>query len=114
MANTVTVTAANDTNPSNNSATDRDNLTPQNDVGVTKVDDKAASPTTRTVGTFVPGTSLIYTITVSNSEPSTATHEQHSFPTRRSSDLDSWTGSNGHSGTGAISDVIASLALGQS
>src|SRR5436309_887997 len=38
LANTVTVTAANDTNPANNTATDTDTLTPQYDVSVTKDD----------------------------------------------------------------------------
>ncbi len=40
LSNTVTVSTANDTNSSNNTATDTDTLTPQVDVGVTKVDNK--------------------------------------------------------------------------
>src|SRR5207248_1393239 len=48
LANTVTVTAANDTNTSNNSATDTDTLTPQNNVSVGKTDG---------VTSVVPGTS---------------------------------------------------------
>ena len=44
---TVTVTAANDSNPSNNTATDTDTLTPQVDVSVTKTD---------FASTVVPGT----------------------------------------------------------
>jgi uncharacterized repeat protein (TIGR01451 family) len=51
-----------DLNPANNSATDTDTLTPQADLSVTKDDGKT---------TAVPGTSDTYTITVSNSGPST-------------------------------------------
>src|SRR5207253_600140 len=65
LANSVTVTAANDTNAANNSATDTDTLTPQNDVGVTKTDGLIS---------VVPGTSTTYTIVVTNAGPSTATN----------------------------------------
>src|SRR5439155_248482 len=64
LVNTVTVTAANDTNTGNNTATDTDTLTPHNDVGVTKTDG---------VASVVPGTSTTYTVVVSNAGPSTAT-----------------------------------------
>ena len=82
LVNTVTVTAANDTSSANNSATDTDSLTPQNDVTVTKTDNKGGSSITPSTGTVVPGTSFTYTITVSNSGPSTATnvHVSDSFP----------------------------------
>src|SRR5204863_955457 len=57
LTNTVTVSAANDTNPANNTATDTDTLTPQCDVSVTKSD----GITTVTAGDGVVRT---YTITV--------------------------------------------------
>jgi uncharacterized repeat protein (TIGR01451 family) len=50
-----------------------DNLTPQNDVSVTKIDNQGGSSITPGTGTVVPGTSFIYTIIVSNSGPSTTT-----------------------------------------
>src|SRR5205085_2254500 len=98
-------------NAINNTATDTDNLTPQNDVGVTKVDSQGGSSITNTPGTVVPGTTFTYTITVTNTGPSTATNVAVSdtFPAAITSD--SWSG-NGTSGTGNISDTIASLAVG--
>src|SRR5207249_4667838 len=112
LANTVTVTAANDTNPANNSAIDTDTLTLQNNVSVTKTDSKGGSSISGAVGSVVPGTSFTYTITVSKSGPSTATNVtvSDSVPVGLTSFV--WSGSNGHSGTGAISDTIASLAPG--
>src|SRR5207248_3153324 len=71
VVNTVTVTAAHDTNTGNNSASDTDTLTPQNNVSVTKIDNKGGSSITGAVGSVVPGTSFTYTITVSNTGPST-------------------------------------------
>ncbi len=114
LFNTANVSAANDTNPNNNSATVTDNLTPQNDVSVTKTDNKGGSSITSTTGTVVPGTSFTYTITVSNSGPSTATNVAVSdpFPAGIASDI--WSGSNGSSGTGTLTDTIASLAPGAS
>ncbi|MCY2993097.1 MAG: hypothetical protein NTY19_35225, partial [Planctomycetota bacterium] len=69
-----------DPTPDNNTAMDRDTATPQNDVGVTKVDSKGGSSITPSTGTVVPGTSFIYTITVSNAGPSTATNVTVSDP----------------------------------
>ena len=114
LANTVTVTAANDTNTANNSATVTDNLTPQNDVSVTKTDSKGGSSIISSTGSVVPGTIFTYTITVSNSGPSTATNVAVSdpFPAGIASDI--WTGSNGSSGTGTLTDTIASLSPGDS
>src|SRR5437763_585394 len=58
-ANSVGVTAADDTTSDNNSATDTDTLTPQNNVSVSKTDG---------VTSVVPGTSTTYTIVVTRSE----------------------------------------------
>src|SRR5262249_47875082 len=58
LVNTVTATAANDTNATNNSATDKDNLSPQYDVTVTKTDNVGGSSSTGAVGSVVPGTSF--------------------------------------------------------
>lgn len=65
LSNTATVSSSvTDSNPGNNSATDTDTLTPQADLSITKTDG---------VTTAVPGGSVTYTITASNSGPSTAT-----------------------------------------
>src|SRR5262249_18334772 len=70
LANTATVTAptgVTDPNPTNNSSTDSDNLTPQADLSITKTDGQASA---------VPGTSTTYIIVVSNAGPSTAVAQQ--------------------------------------
>src|SRR5439155_1051266 len=56
ITNTVTATAAHDTNTANNSASDTDNLTPQSAVNVTKVDNKGGSSIAGSTGMVVPGT----------------------------------------------------------
>jgi uncharacterized repeat protein (TIGR01451 family) len=107
LVNVVTVSAANDTNTNNNTATDKDNLTPQNDVGVTKVDNVGGSSITGSIGSVVPGNSFTYTITVSNSGPSTATNVavNDSVPAGLSSFV--WSG-NGHTNvSGIIVDTIS-------
>jgi uncharacterized repeat protein (TIGR01451 family) len=66
LANTATVSppaGVTDPNPTNNSATDSDNLTPQSDLSITKTDNALSA---------VPGKSTTYTIVVSNAGPSTA------------------------------------------
>ena len=103
VTNTVTVTAANDTNADNNTASDTDTLTLQNDVSVTKDDG---------VTSVVPGATTTYTIVVSNSGPSTATSVSVSDALPAGVTGFSWSGSNGSSGTGPLSDTIASLAPG--
>ena len=103
LTNTVTVAAANDTNPANNSATDTDTLTPQYDVSVTKTDH---------LSSVVPGTSTTYTIEVTNGGPSTATSISVSDPLPAGVTAFTWSGSNGSSGTGPLSDTIASLLPG--
>src|SRR5436309_1195384 len=75
------------------------------DVGVTKTDGSV---------TAVPGLSTTYTIVVTNTGPSTATNVTVSDPLPAGVIAASWSGSNGHSGTGALSDTIASLAPGAS
>ena len=68
LVNTVTVTAdagSTDTNPGNNSATDTDTAgIAQVDLGITKTDGQES---------YVPGTPISYTLTVTNAGPSSAT-----------------------------------------
>src|SRR5439155_794694 len=64
LVDTATASAAADTTPGNNTASDTDTLTPQGDLAVTKTDG---------VSSAVPGTSVTYTVVVSNGGPSTAT-----------------------------------------
>ncbi len=97
LVNTVTVNTADDTNLANNSATDTDTLTPQNNESVTKVDNVGGSSITSSVGTVVPGTSLTYTITVSNSGLSTATSVAVSDPLPAGVTSFSWSGNGGRS-----------------
>ena len=64
LSNTVTVTAPQgvvDPNPNNNTATENDTLNPQVDMSITKDNG---------VDTLVPGSSVDYTIVVTNSGPS--------------------------------------------
>ncbi|MEO5714168.1 MAG: hypothetical protein ABIT37_11830 [Luteolibacter sp.] len=64
LSNTATVTApagVTDPTPGNNSATDSDTLAPQANLAITKTDG---------VTTAIPGASVTYTITASNSGPS--------------------------------------------
>ena len=87
-------------NPADNTATDKDNLTPQYDVSVTKDDNTT---------TAVPGQSTTYQIVVKNtSGPSAASNVQVSDPLPTGVISATWSG-NGHSGTGALNDTIASL-----
>ncbi len=76
LSNTATVAApqgVTDSNPTNNSATDTDTLTPQVDLTITKTDNLGGSSVTATTGTAVPGEGITYTITVNNAGPSNAT-----------------------------------------
>ena len=67
LVNTATVTAgagSTDTNPGNNSATDTDTAgIAQVDLGITKTDGQES---------YVPGTPISYTVTVTNAGPSAA------------------------------------------
>ncbi len=115
LSNTATVAVGgnfDDTNPSNNSATDSDTLTPENHVSITKVDNDGGSSITSTIGAVVPGNTVTYTIVVSNSGPSTATSIAVSDPLPAGVTSFTWSGTDGSSGTGPVSDTIASLAPG--
>ncbi len=107
LANTVTVAPpAGCTDPltGNNSATDTDTLSPQADLSITKTDGSA---------TAAPGGSTTYSIVVSNSGPSSVTGAtvKDAMPAAVSSD--SWTASNGTSGSGSINATVP-LAAGSS
>src|SRR5204862_338458 len=105
LSNTATVSAANDTNSANNTATDTDTLTPQDDVGASKRHGGSS---------VVPRTSTTYTIVVTNAGPSTATnvHVRHLLPA--GVPAFSWSGNGKANQSGALSDTIASLAPGAS
>jgi len=102
LSNTATVTIAGDPNAANNSATDTDTLTPQANLGITKIDG---------VTTAIPGGSVTYTITASNAGPSNAPGATvaDTFPAALTC---TWTcvGASGGtctaSGSGNISDTI--------
>src|SRR5262249_7617171 len=69
LTHTATVTSptgVTDPDPTNNTATDTDTLTPRADLAITKDDG---------VTSVVPGTSTTYTIVVSNKGPSTAVNQ---------------------------------------
>ncbi len=107
LANTATVTAPaglTDPNTANNSATDTDTLVPQTDLSVTNSDG---------VTSVVPGTTTSYTIVVTNHGPLTATGALVADTPPAAVTSDSWTGSNGTSGTGPINATIT-LASGSS
>lgn len=106
LVNTVTTavpTGTTDSNPANDTATDTNTLTPQVDVGVTKTDG---------VTTVVAGTPLTYTITVTNSGPSTASGVTLSdlFPAAITSATRTTTATGGATGntagTGNIADTL--------
>src|SRR5205807_490006 len=103
LSNTATVAAPSgvtDTNPGNNSSTDSDQLTPLSDVRISKTDN---------TDTAVPGQSTSYTIVVTNDGPSTTTNLSVSDALPSGATSASWSGSDGSSGTGDLSDTIASL-----
>ncbi len=81
-------------------------------MGVTKTDSVGGSSITPSVGSAVPGGAITYTITAYNDGTSTATNVLVSDPMPAQITSDTWTGSDGSSGTGAISDTIGSLAVG--
>ena len=104
LSNTVTVSAANGTNPNNNSATVTDNLTPQADLSILKT-----SGTT----TAVPGTNITYNITVISNGPSTVTGAMVSDVLPAGTTFVSATnGATYDSGTNTVSFTTGTLANG--
>jgi uncharacterized repeat protein (TIGR01451 family) len=105
IVNIVSVETDNDTDNLNNTTIDEDTLSPQVNINVKGSND---------VNSLVPGTSTTYTITVTNSGPSTATNVKVSdlLPDGLLSAV--WNGSNGSSGNGNLSDTIVSLASEES
>ena len=88
LSNTATVTAGagvTDSVLGNNSATDSDTLTPKVDLSVTKVDNFGGSSISHATGSVVPGTTITYTIVVSNTGPSAAigTNVADTFPPKK-------------------------------
>lgn len=105
LINEVNVTSDNDTNTSNNTATDVNILTPQVDIGVTASNDG---------NVVVPGTSSFYMITVTNYGPSTATNIKVSDLLPDGIKLSTWVATNGSSGSGKLKDTIVTLDSGES
>ena len=110
-ANTAVASASDATSVS---ATHTDTLNSEATLALTKTDNDGPSVTGAT-GTVVPGTSVTYTITASNSGPSTATGVSVSDPLASNPAItsDTWTatatgGATGFSasGTGSISDFL--------
>jgi uncharacterized repeat protein (TIGR01451 family) len=83
-------------------------------LSIAKTDNRGGSSITGAVGTAVPGNSITYTIVVNNSGPSAATGVAVNDPLPAALQNASWTGTNGSSGTGGVSDTIASLPAGGS
>jgi uncharacterized repeat protein (TIGR01451 family) len=113
LVNTATATGSGsitDPVPGNNSATDTNSLTPQADVAITKTDGQT---------TAIPGTTITYTIVVSNSGPSNAPTVTitDTFPTTLLGVTWTCAGAGGGTctaaGTGDINDM-ANLPAGSS
>ena len=101
LANTATVSpgaGTTDTDPTNDSATDVDNLTPQANLEIVKTDGAA---------TAVPGTSVTYSIVVANAGPSAAPGAPiiDTLPAVLSNASWTCTGSNGGRGGAAAGTV---------
>ncbi|WP_020215154.1 T9SS type B sorting domain-containing protein [Flavobacterium rivuli] len=60
---------------------------------------------------YVPGTNTVYTISVTNNGPGTATNVSVSDPLPAGITTMSWSG-NGATGTGSLNNVVASIAVG--
>ena len=112
LTNTATVAApagTGETAPGNNSSTDTDTLTPQANLGISKTDSQA---------TDVPGTSITYTISVTNIGPSNAPGSlvSDTFPAALSAITWTCLASVGSSctaaGAGNISDTVSILSGG--
>ena len=124
LSNTATVTAAagtTDPNSANNSATDTDNLVPTADLTVTKTDNKGGSSISGATGTTSPGSTVTYTITVTNAGPVAANGAQiaDTFPAGITSDSYTATATGGATGftassTGNINDAAVNMPAGSS
>jgi len=108
-ANTATASASDATSVS---ATDTDTLTSQATLGITKSDSGGGSSATHAVGTAVPGTSITYSITASNSGPSTTTGATVSDPLALNPDIgsDTWTATGFGGATGFSASGAGSIA----
>ena len=62
---------------------------------------------------YTPGTTTVYTLTVTNNGPNAATNVVVQNPVPAGITGFSWTGSNGSAGTGALNNTIPTLAVGQ-
>ncbi len=72
MTNTATVQAPDgviDTNPNNNTAVDKDNISGEADLKIVKYDDHGGNSETGAVGCVTPGTCITYTVVVYNCGP---------------------------------------------
>ncbi|RZK75845.1 MAG: DUF11 domain-containing protein, partial [Pedobacter sp.] len=106
-ANTVTVSGnETDPTPGNNTDTSTPNAVPLADISILKTDNKA---------NYTAGQTVTYSITVKNNGPSEAADVKvtDDLPTGISAALMTWSG-NGATATGAMNNIIKSLANGAS
>ncbi|AWA28919.1 hypothetical protein HYN48_01810 [Flavobacterium magnum] len=61
---------------------------------------------------YIAGQPRVYTVTVNNAGPETATNVQVFMPAPNGTTITSWSGTNSTSGTGSLDNTIASLAAG--
>ena len=117
ISNTAKITApgsVTDPTPANNTATDKDHTVVNGDLAITKVDNDGGSSITPSTGTATPGTTITYTIVVSNAGPGKATGATvlDTFSTNPDIVSDSFTstgtsGTSGNtSGAGDIDDTV--------
>ncbi|KAF2514809.1 DUF11 domain-containing protein, partial [Flavobacterium salilacus subsp. salilacus] len=104
LTSTVSATGSyTDPNPACTTCTDTD-LPPVANVVVVNTNNQQY---------YTPGTQSVYTLTVSNVGPQTANNIIVSNVMPAGITSFSWTGDNGSSGTGDLSDVISTLAVGE-
>jgi uncharacterized repeat protein (TIGR01451 family) len=96
-------------------ATDTDAVSDQGSLNLTKTDNDGGSSITSTSGTAVPGTTITYTVVVSNAGPSTVTGAEIYDPVAsiKAFSSDTWTGTGSggatgytSSGSGSIDDIV--------